>query len=235
MPQFATAEYAGTPGSERCRICGAALGAEYFRVNTQMACGRCAQEAIEGQPTDSHVAFGRAVLYGLGAALLGLLIYSLFAIVTGFTIGYIALAVGWLVAKAMMKGSHGVGGLRYQVVALLLTYAAISISAVPVGISYLLKHPHHTVQQKDAQGTDSTGPASDSANAPGSAQKDEKPSAGSLLVKLILFGLASPFLNLRDPSHGIIGLVILFVGMSIAFRLTRATPLDVDGPYSMAG
>ena len=62
-----------------------------------------------------------------------MIVYATFTIVTICTIGYIALAVGWLVAKAIMKGSNGIGGRRYQVAAVLLTYAAISLAAVPIG------------------------------------------------------------------------------------------------------
>jgi hypothetical protein len=54
---------------------------------------------------------------------------------------------------------------------------------------------------------------------------------GSFALKLLMLGLASPFLELEDPLHGLIGLVILFVGLRIAFQLTAARPLDVDGPY----
>ncbi len=53
--------------------------------------------------------------------------------------------------------------------------------------------------------------------------------------QLALWGIASPFLELSDPAHGLIGLVILFVGLSIAFRMTAAKPLDVDGPYKVHG
>jgi hypothetical protein len=52
-----------------------------------------------------------------------------------------------------------------------------------------------------------------------------------MLVQLIFIGLASPFLELRDPLHGVIGLVILFVGLRIAYTMTAAKPLEVDGPY----
>ena len=52
---------------------------------------------------------------------------------------------------------------------------------------------------------------------------------------LLLMGIASPFLELASPGAGLIGLVILFVGLSIAFRMTKARPLDVDGPYSVNG
>ena len=37
--------------------------------------------------------------------------------------------------------------------------------------------------------------------------------------------------NCRIPAPASSGLVILFVGLSIAFRMTAAKPLEVDGPY----
>src|SRR5579864_7686803 len=135
IPQFSTAEYANVPGTERCRICGNVIAGEYYRVNTQMACSKCAGEAKQGQPTDSHAAFARGLLLGAGAAVLGLILYATVVIVTGWSIGYLALAVGWLVAKGIMKGSNGMGGRRYQIAAVVLTYAAISLAAVPVWIS----------------------------------------------------------------------------------------------------
>jgi hypothetical protein len=204
VPQFATAEYAHIPGTERCRICGNLIAGEYFRVNSQMACGKCAAEAREGQPTDSHAAFARALLLGIVAALAGLILFATVIIVTGWSIGYLALAVGWLVAKGMMKGSNGMGGRRYQIAALVLTYLAISMSSVPILISYAIK------------------------NSPAI-------NWGAAAGQLALWGIASPFLELRDPVHGMIGLVILFVGLSIAFRMTAAKPLDVDGPYKVHG
>jgi hypothetical protein len=47
---------------------------------------------------------------------------------------------------------------------------------------------------------------------------------------LTLLGLASPFLELSNPTHGIIGLVILFVGMRIAWKITAGRPVTVTGP-----
>jgi hypothetical protein len=52
------------------------------------------------------------------------------------------------------------------------------------------------------------------------------------LGKLALFGLASPFLELAgNPFGGLIGLVILFVGIRIAVRLTARRPAEVFGPF----
>jgi hypothetical protein len=231
VPQFATAEYAHVPGTERCRICGSFISGEYYRVNNHMACSTCALQARDGQPKDSHAAFVRGMLLGCGAALVGLIFYATFTIVTDFYIGFIALAVGWFVAKAIMKGSNGMGGRRYQIAAVLLTYAAISVAAVPIALAGFAKEKKHTAAQHQADAN----AVPDDAN--GGAQAQPKPDAkpmnlGQALGGLLLLGLASPFLELQDPVHGLIGLVILFAGLRIAWRLTGARPLAVDGPYS---
>jgi hypothetical protein len=48
---------------------------------------------------------------------------------------------------------------------------------------------------------------------------------------LLFLGLASPFLALQDPFHGAIGLIILFVGIRIAWKLTAGPQLDIVGPF----
>ena len=236
VPQFSTAEYAHIPGTERCRICGGSVSGEYYRVNSQMACGRCAGEARDGQPRDSHAAYLRGLLLGAGAALAGLILYAAFTIVTNLYLGYIALGVGWLVAKAMMKGSNGMGGRRYQITAVILTYFAISVAEIPIWTAYGMKHPSHPAAltqlapgtASDASDAPDTGNA---ASSPAQPSPRQQPNLLKLLVQLVFIGLASPFLELRDPVHGIIGLVILFVGLRIAYSMTAARPLNVDGPY----
>jgi uncharacterized protein (DUF983 family) len=231
VPQFATAEYAHIPGTERCRICSSSIFNDYYRVNNQMACAKCAGEAREGQPSDSHAAFLRGLVLGVGAAVLGLILYATFTIATDFYLGFIALGVGWLVAKAMLKGSNGIGGRRYQIAAVLLTYGAISVAAIPIGIAGAIKqNKERVVQQKQSAAADEPS-AGDSGSTPAESAPRVRLNLGSFALKLLMLGLASPFLELEDPLHGLIGLVILFVGLRIAFQLTAARPLDVDGPY----
>jgi hypothetical protein len=204
-----------------------------------MACGKCAAQARDGQPADSHAAFLRGLLLGGGAAVVGLILYATFTILTDLYIGFIALGVGWLVGKAMMKGSNGMGGRRYQITAVLLTYFAISVAEVPIWIAYSLKHPTpNNAQTQRAAGSagDTSSPgdnAADQSQAPAQAPSKAKPNPLKLLTQLVFIGLASPFLELRDPMHGIIGLVILFVGLRIAYSMTAAKPLEVDGPYPL--
>ncbi len=49
---------------------------------------------------------------------------------------------------------------------------------------------------------------------------------------LIVIGLASPFLDLSNPAHGVIGLIILFVGIRIAWRLTAGRVVNITGPIN---
>jgi hypothetical protein len=224
VPQFSTAEYGHVPGTERCRICNNLIAGDYFRVNNLMACSQCASDARNGQPRDSHVAFSRGLALGIGAAIAGMILYASFTIITGWYIGYLALGVGYLVAKAMKKGANGLGGRRYQIAAVALTYAAISVAAVPIGIVDAIKH-QKTVKQTQS----STTPPTNGRPVP---PPTHAISYGTFAVRMLGIGLISPFLELQDPVHGAIGLFILFIGLRIAWQLTASAPLDVEGPYS---
>jgi hypothetical protein len=41
-------------------------------------------------------------------------------------------------------------------------------------------------------------------------------------------------MELADPLHGLIGLVILFVGIRIAWQLTAGKPVNIVGPLNAA-
>ncbi len=137
-PQFETVEYTPTPGG--CVLCNQPIGGKYYRVNGEMACSACVEREHSALDTASKY-YSRALIYGIGAAIIGMIGYALFEIATGWIIGYVSLGVGWLVGKAMLKGSRGFGGRRYQITAALLTYAAVSLAAIPAMI-------HQVAQQK---------------------------------------------------------------------------------------
>jgi len=239
-PQFATAEYASPGGSENCKSCNRPISGSYYRVNGALACSNCVTQLQSQLPNDSHSAFVRGMIFGVGGAILGLILYSTFGIVTGLEIGYLSLAVGYIVGKAIRMGSGGVGGRRYQIAALVLTYFAVSVSAVPIGIYESIKaakaKPHPVSSSTSVTG-ESSKVDSGVENAAGPEAKavanDEKPGigVGKLLGTLLLFGLASPFLELQNPVNGALGIVILLVGIRIAWRLTAAPQIDIIGPF----
>ena len=228
-PQFGTAEYVGTPGSDHCQFCHQPIAGNYFRANGAMTCPGCAEKMRGEVAKDTHAAFVRGILFGIGAAILGMVLYATFEIVTGIIIGYAALAVGWLVGKAMIKGSNGVGGRRYQIAAVLLTYAAVSTAAIPVWIHYAGEH-----KQSQHQKTTQAQGSSESGQQGGSAAKP-RPTFLTAMGTLLLLGLASPFLELTGNFiGGMIGLVILYVGMQFAWKFTAARPLEIFGPFENA-
>lgn len=133
-PQFATAEYAPNSSKLSCAACRQAISGSYFQIKGAPVCAGCTATIRAQAPKDSHAAFMRAILFGIAGALIGLALYVAFALATGLVIGWVSLAVGWIVGKGMHMGSGGVGGRRYQIVAALLTYVAVSMSAVPIAI-----------------------------------------------------------------------------------------------------
>ena len=190
------------------------------------------QELERQQPKDSHAGYVRGLLFGIGAAIVGMIFYAGFTIVTGIYIGYVSLAVGWLVGKAIMLGSKGIGGRRYQIAAVILTYAAVSIAAIPIAISYYVKAKPESQSIQLKQQNPGANTTDDQ---PGQMQPKSKPGMGAAFLTLLALGLASPFLELQDPLHGIIGLVILMVGIRIAWQITVGSKrADIQGPYEVS-
>jgi len=73
--------------------------------------------------------------------------------------------------------------------------------------------------------------AGGSADGSGDVRSKERPGIGRLIGSLVFIGLASPFLKFANGPSAIIGLVILFVGMRIAWQLTAAPNLNIMGPF----
>jgi len=240
-PQFGTAEYAPKSGTDVCKSCHQTITGQYYRINGSVACLHCAEQLKNQIPKDHHRVFVRGLAFGFGGAILGLILYSTFSIVTGLEIGYVSLAVGWIIAKAIMMGSKGTGGRRYQIAAALLTYGAVSMAALPIYFSQI--HEEKPAKPPQTQMAPSGKPAP-APSSPDSAASDagaasqpsaaHKPGMGfaSAVGLLVLVGLASPFLELQSPLNGALGLLILFIGINIAWRLTAGPKIDVLGPYT---
>jgi hypothetical protein len=238
IPQFGTAEYQTHSGVESCKSCKQPLTGRYFRINGSRACEHCTEQLKTQLPKDSHAAFVRGLLFGLGGAILGLILYSAFGILTGIVIGYISLAVGFIVGKAIRFGAGGVGGRRYQIAAVLLTYAAVSMSAIPMGIHQYMQDkktqpPTRQVQSPSSPPASSPDAAASAASPAAPQAPAQKANLGGALFGLALLGLASPFLELASPVSGVIGLVILFVGIRIAWQLTAGPKVDILGPFTV--
>ena len=110
------------------------------RSTASVLCERCKMD-LELAATQGTRAgrFLRAAVYGVGAGAVGSGIWYAVRAATGYEVGLIAVAVGFMVGAAVRKGSNGRGGWRYQALAMFLTYASIVSTYVPDIMTEIIK------------------------------------------------------------------------------------------------
>ena len=227
-PQFGTADYQHVTGNHHCKTCSQAITGQYFRIHSAMTCPACAQKTGGQLPTSPRGSFSRGLLFAVVGAVFGMALYSGFGIATGLEIGFVSVAVGYIVGRAMLMGTAGVGGRRHQIAGALLTYVAVSMSAVPISL-WQMAH------EDNAAIADMEDPVVAEAASDEAVQEEHAGGLGGSYVETTVFltavGLVSPFLGMSRPVSGLIGLVILFVGLRIAWSMTRGNGVEISGPY----
>ena len=125
--QFERADFAA-PVAAQCSACRQPLLGAYFSANGQVLCARCAESlrAQLGGTGSSAGRFMQAAAFGTGAAVLGGAVYGAVMAYEGGQWAIISIGVGIVVGKAVRKGSGNLGGQNYQLLAAILTYAAIA-------------------------------------------------------------------------------------------------------------
>jgi hypothetical protein len=99
----------------------------------------------------------------------------------------------------------------------------------PCRISYAL---HHRLAAVNKTASENPFPEDNQSKQPVAASKREI-HLGTLIGQLLFTGLASPFLAFAGNfGSAALGLFILFIGLRIAWTMTQARALNVDGPYS---
>jgi hypothetical protein len=115
------------------------------------------------------------------------------------------------------------------------------MSAIPIYFSQLNKEEIQKSSRTEpvpsanpGAATPSEGSSPSTANTPSQPAPTDKPKVNLLkaLGLLMALGLASPFLELENPLNGALGLLILFVGMNIAWRLTAGPKIEILGPFA---
>lgn len=130
--QFEKAEFAGEP-LLTCAACKAPITDQYFQVNGQNVCAKCRANIEAFAAGGSKITrFGKAAGAGIGAGFVGFLLYYIVLELTNINFGLIAIAVGWMVGKAVHWGANRIGGRFYQLLAVAITYVAICATYVPM-------------------------------------------------------------------------------------------------------
>src|SRR5580704_8454639 len=114
------------PGTKTCIACKQPIAGDYYHANGNILCPQCKLRIEAHQQPPPHTSLLRAALYGGAAALAGCAIYATVAITTGLEIGLVAILIGYMVGKAIRYASRGLGGRPQQILAVALTYFAIT-------------------------------------------------------------------------------------------------------------
>jgi hypothetical protein len=146
--------------------------------------------------------FMRAIVFGLVGALLGAVIYALFVGITGISIGYLAILVAYMVAKAMTMGSHERGGRKYQITAVVLTYLAVAAA--------------HSMMEWWFAHQDGPIPFN----------------LHNVIVLAKIGLIYPVYQFERSAGSAAIGLFILFIGLRAAWRMTSGEPGASHHPFS---
>jgi hypothetical protein len=220
--QFDRVELASPQAPRTCPACQTLMGAEYYEVAGNVICPACASAIGSGQNAGSFV---RAIGFGAAAAILSTLVWYAIIKATDSEWGLVAIGVGLFVGFAVNKGARGIGGARYQALAIVLTYVAITFSKVPLIVDAVVQ----SESAKENAAATSPGATPAPTNEPPASQAAAAPSLGGFLFAwgfILAIALASPFLQ---GFQGIMGVLILAIALYEAWKLNRRVP--VTGPF----
>jgi hypothetical protein len=210
-----------------CSSCQKPIATEYYDVNGHTVCNTCrtAFEAHIETPT-GPVPFLVATLFGVGAGIVGAIIYYGVIALLNLEIGIVAILIGYMVGYSVRKGAKGRGGLRFQILAAVLTYTSVAFAYTPIAIKAAID------ARRNKQET--TADANATTAVPAGVQRAPLGAGELLFILVSLFGaiLTLPVLVVVGsfPSGLISGLIIV-IGMRQAWRMTGALRVDVLGPY----
>ena len=196
----------------------------YFTVGDKVACERCKfqLEAALAQPV-GFGGFTRSLLLGSAAGLIGAAVWWGIRMATQYELGLIAIAIGYFVGMGVRSGSRGLGGLGFQILAVLLTYFWIAANYVPDVL---------TSWDDEAQAAQPAGLPVDGADADASeGESGERAPVAIRVAFAFALALALPFLM---GLENIIGIAIIAFGLYQAWAMNRRTEIAVAGPFSLA-
>jgi hypothetical protein len=237
-----------------CAQCGTPITDRYYTLGSHVLCESCHFAFQNATAPGNAVSrfFGAAAL-GAVAAAMGCAVWMLVTDFTGYEIGLIAIAIGYLVGMAVHLGSRRVGGAAYQVLAVFLTYSAIEMTYVPMIAEQFMteagiEQSAQTAASEDSQNApsgdsntgfsegraeDDTANSARSASAGGDVENPESDpavDAATAWVAAIPVAYMLPFLMGFENAIG-----ILIIGFALwqAFRMNTRAKIELQGPFRL--
>ena len=230
--QFDKVEGPGPAEPPACAQCRRPLD-DYFALGGHMFCRTCVDGFRRG------ASFWRALLYGAGAALLGTIVWFAILKLFSYELAIIGIAVGLFVGVAVRKGARGLGGWKFQTLAMALTYVSITASYVPMVMKGMVDAAEKAEKAKNAPSEGSTtdeggaAPGAAPAVAPAAKKPPADVSGGAVAFAfLVVFAiaLAMPFLA---GASNFMGWIIIGIALYEAWKLNRRLP--ITGPFRFGG
>jgi len=222
--QFDRVESAAEPGAVVCVSCRTTIADAYYSASGKVFCARCRDNLAAALGNRGR--FGRGLLWGLGGATLGGAIYFAVTAISGYELSLITILIGWLVGRAIQRGSGALGGRRYQVTAVLLTYLAVAGAYFGLAL-------RAAVRDRPLREASSI-PAADSADTgPAPVARPARP-AGSLRTLVTLLGMSIALPIVTGLSHlpgSLLGLLIIGIGLYQAWQMNRRPEIALQGPF----
>ncbi len=218
-----------------CRSCGTQLVSEYYEVNGFALCDTCRRRIVAHAESGRGTGrFAIAALFGLGAGIVGAAIYFAVIAITKLEIGLVAILIGYMVGWSVRKGAGGRGGRRFQVLAALLTYLSVALAYTPVVIGQAIQESRKEAQDAKALPPSPEASADRSQPDRNAPVREDGPRPGAIRAIGALVGLllTLPVLIIwSSMPGGLISALIIFFGISQAWRMTAAPIIDVHGPF----
>jgi len=218
-----------------CAFCATPLRSYYYEVNGRPACEACRYRVEQELQTPLGVGgFFKAAAAGLVAAAAGCGLYYGVRELTGYEIGLVAIVVGFMVGGAVRWGTKRRGGRAYQLLAVFLTYMAISSTYLPAIFETFREQEGKDSKTTPAQPSSASGIQTPAA-APGGRAKPtaEELSMGGFFLALgalFLIAAAGPILaGIKSP----ILLLIVAFGLWEAWKLNRSVRVSINGPLQI--
>lgn len=257
-----SSHHSGTSGTT-CKACSRPITNTYFQVNSAIICESC--RAALDKPSGTRFTRGmHATGLGLLAAIAGSLLYFAVAAITGREFGLVAIAVGFMVGKAVRKGSRGRGGWAYQSLAVGLTYLAIVSTYIPLigkefqknadamstrarpraptidTITISARAPENrraldsTVAARGDSGF-SVAQAGSPSGSPAIPTQRKHLGPATLLLGSGALVLLAAMIPIFAGFSNLIGLLIIGIAVFEAWKINRRIALAITGPYRVAG
>ena len=237
-----TAPATETAGPPACAACGKPIDNEYWSVGTAVICSACRANVALEQGDAARLdrrgkRFSKALLYGVGGMIAGAAIWYGVAKFLNLEIGLIAILLGWLVGKGVMKGSDERGGRRYQVMAVLLTWFGIGLGYAP----FVFEDQPQQASASATINSDSTtteapasGEEADQSVNESTGTSDDDIGVVRAVGTLLLMTASLPWYAVAAGFPGsLISILIYGFALLQAWRMTASREVLISGPFKV--